>query len=96
MTQNALRGAGGGGGSGSQHTPTESPDSLKSTALARIVDVIAEGELGGFHHGISGALQDIYLNETCVMNADKSLNFQNVQIDSRTGTADPIPRTRLQ
>jgi predicted phage tail protein len=88
MTDNALRGAGGGGGGGSQHTPTESPDSLKSTALARIVDIIAEGELGGFHHGLANALQDIYLNETRVMNADNSLNFQNVQIDSRTGTAD--------
>lgn len=31
-------------------------------------------------------MQDIYLNETPVANADNSLNFKNVQIDTRTGT----------
>lgn len=44
------------GGSSSSQTPTESPDSLHSTALANIVDLLCEGEIRGFHHGLTGCL----------------------------------------
>lgn len=74
------------GGGGSQQPATEAPDSLHSVARARIIDLVSEGEIYGFVHGDTNPLQDIYLNETPVANADGTLNFQDVQIDSRAGT----------
>ncbi|MFP3701115.1 hypothetical protein SB758_37165, partial [Burkholderia sp. SIMBA_013] len=64
----------------------ESPDSLHSTAYARVIDLLGEGEIYGPVHGLGGALRDVYLNGTPVANADGSLNFSNVSIDFRTGT----------
>jgi predicted phage tail protein len=78
---NDIHGAGGGGG-GSQHTPVESPDSLRSLATFRILDLISEGEIAGLVNG----QQSIFLNETPLANSDGSLNFQNVQVDARNGT----------
>jgi predicted phage tail protein len=74
------------GGDSTPHAATEAPNSLHSTALARIVDVVSEGQILGFAHGTAGCLQDIYLDGTPVANADGSLNFKNVVIDSRLGT----------
>jgi len=71
-------------GGGSQRTPVESPDSLRSIASFRILDAVSEGEIGGLVNG----LQSIYLDETPLANADGSLNFQNVHVDQRTGTQD--------
>jgi Phage-related protein, tail component len=87
----ALRGAGGGGG-GSPRQPIESPDSLRSIAYARIVDLVGEGEIVGFSDQ-TNPLSCVYLNETPVANGDGSLNFRNIQIDSRVGTQtqDPLP-----
>lgn len=79
----AVRGHGGGGES--PRTPIESPDSLRSIAYARIQDLISEGEIFGFADQ-SNPLSCIYLNETPIANADGSLNFKNVQVDSRVGT----------
>lgn len=87
----ALRGAGG-GGSSAPRTPIESPDSLRSISYARILDLLSEGEIFGFEDQ-ANPLSCVYLNETPVANADGSLNFKNVQIDSRVGTQiqDYIP-----
>jgi len=78
------------GGSGSSHSPVEAPDSLHSIAYARILDLVSEGQIQGFTHGAANCLQDVYLDETPVANTDGSLNFQNVKIDSRTGTQDQL------
>lgn len=80
----ALRGAGGSSGD-KPRTPIESPDSLRSIAYARIVDLVSEGEIVGFADQ-ANPLTCVYLNETPVANADGSLNFKNLQIDSRVGT----------
>jgi predicted phage tail protein len=85
--RSGLRGAGGGSG-GSQHAPVEQPDSLRSIAYARILDLVSEGEIEGFALGPDRALECIYLDKTPIGNADGSLNFQNVQVDSRSGTQD--------
>lgn len=79
-----LRGAGG-GGSSAPRTPIESPDSLRSISYARILDLVSEGEIYGFADQ-ANPLSCAYLNETPVANADGSLNFKNIQIDSRVGT----------
>lgn len=87
----ALRGAGG-GGSSAPRTPIESPDSLRSVSYARILDLISEGEIYGFSDQ-ANPLTCVYLNETPVANLDGTLNFKNIQIDSRVGTQvqDYIP-----
>lgn len=71
-------------GGGSQHTPVETNDSLRSNALARILDLVSEGEIVGL---VDGA-KSIFLDETPLANADGSLNFKNVQVDFRSGTQD--------
>lgn len=76
-----LQGAKGGG---KQRTPVESADSLRSIAYFRILDLVSEGEIGGLVNG----LQSIYLDETPLANPDGSLNFQNVHVETRTGTQD--------
>lgn len=62
--------------------PVEAPDSLFSMAYARILDLVSEGEIEGLVDG----LKSVYLDETPVKNADGSLNFKDVQIDTRVGT----------
>jgi predicted phage tail protein len=76
---------GGGGGAQSQpaaRTPTITRDSLDSKQYATFVDLVSEGEIQGLKNG----LQSIFLNNTPLQNPDGSLNFQNVTVDTRTGT----------
>lgn len=83
LKPNIIMGAGG-GGSSSTKTPTESPDTLRSIASFRILDLLGEGEIGGLVNG----LQSVYLNQTPVANPDGSLNFTGVHVETRAGTAD--------
>lgn len=78
-----LVGAGGGGGD-NPRTPVESPDSLHSTARARILDLISEGEI----RGLVAGNQSIYLDQVPVQNADGSINFPGVRVETRSGTPD--------
>lgn len=80
-----VSGAGGGGkggGGGSTHVPTEAPDSLRSRAYARVLDLVCEGEIEGLVDG----LKSVYLDETPVQNADGTMNFGGVTLYSRAGT----------
>jgi len=79
-----IIGSGGGKGSQNQRTPQESPDSLQSISKAKIVDLLGEGEMRGLVDGD----KSIYLDSTPLRNSDGSLNFQNVIIDTRSGTQD--------
>ncbi len=84
-----IRGSGGGGGGGkagggSQRVAVEAPDSLRSRQMARIIDLVAEGEVSG----LVGGLKGVYLNKTPVQNADGSLNFQGVTLSTVNGTQD--------
>ena len=80
-------GGGGGGGAQSQpaaRTPTITADSLDSKQYATFIDLVSEGEIQGLKSG----LRSIFLNNTPIQNPDGSLNFQNVTVDTRTGTQD--------
>jgi predicted phage tail protein len=80
-----IRGSGGGGGdSGGVRTPSIAPDSLKSIAFLKILDLICEGEIVGLVNGS----KSIYLNKTVLQNEDDSYNFQNVEWAQRRGTQD--------
>lgn len=66
------------------HTPVEAPDSLRSISTFRIVDLITEGEWGGLVNGF----QSVFLDGTPLANADGSLNFSGVAVQTRPGTQD--------
>lgn len=84
MSGHLVRGAGGGGkgGGGSQRVAQEDPDSLRSRQYARVLDAICEGEIVGL---VDGA-KSVYLDDTPLQNADGSYNFQNVVLNTTTGT----------
>ena len=79
-----IIGAGGGGkgGGGSARVAQEAPDSLRSKASARVMDLISEGEIEGLVDG----LKSVYLDDTPIENADGSFNFSGVALEARPGT----------
>ena len=50
MLIKAVAGGGGKGGGGSARVAQEAPDSLRSKAYARVVDLVCEGEIEGLNH----------------------------------------------
>ena len=79
-----IIGAGGGGkgGGGSARVAQEAPDSLRSKAFARVVDLVCEGEIQGLANG----LKSVYLDDTAIQNADGTYNFAGVTLETRNGT----------
>jgi predicted phage tail protein len=79
-----IIGAGGGGkgGGGSARVAQEAPDSLRSKAYARVVDLVCEGEI----EGLAANLQSVYLDDTPIQNPDGSYNFTGVTLETRPGT----------
>lgn len=73
-----------GGGGSATSVGTEIPDTLASRSIARIIDLLGEGEIGGLVDG----LKSVYLDRTPVMNADGTLNFKGFNLVERTGTPD--------
>ncbi|KHS49826.1 host specificity protein [Hafnia paralvei] len=69
------------GGRGGGHTPVESPDSIQSMAIAKILLALGEGEWAG---GLDGT--NIYLDGTPLTNEDGSSNFEGVSWEFRPGT----------
>ncbi|MFP8968562.1 host specificity protein J, partial [Pokkaliibacter sp. CJK22405] len=84
-----IKGRKGGKGGGAGAVAKEDPNTLQSQSFARIIDLIAEGEIDGLVNG----LQSIYLDKTPLANGDGSLNFEGVSITTREGlpTQEPIP-----
>src|SRR4051812_32624544 len=78
------RGGGGGGkgGGGAQHVATEDPNTLRSRALAKVIDLISEGEIVGL---ATGDEKSIYFNNVPLKNGDGSFNFSGVTWDFRYG-----------
>ena len=78
---------GGKGGGRSQRTPVEEPNTLRSRATARVVDLVSAGPIGGLVDG----LQSVYYDETPLQNADGTRNFSGVAVQERVGTASQAP-----
>jgi predicted phage tail protein len=51
MMERRIIGAGGGKGGGGGSAPSESPNTLQSSSIARIIDLISEGEIIGLYTG---------------------------------------------
>ncbi|UWF50518.1 phage tail protein [Pseudomonas sp. N3-W] len=82
MTDLILAGSKGGGAK--PRPSVEAPDSLQSTAYARILDLVSEGEIVG----LKNDTRSVFLDETPLANEDGSLNFNGVTLDVRTGSQD--------
>lgn len=81
------KGGGGKGGGGTQQVPTEEPNTLRSNATARVVDVVSEGPIVGLVNG----WQSMYLDDTPVANEDESWNFEGITRSDRYGYPDQDP-----
>jgi len=73
---------GGGGGGGTPRTPVEDPDSLRSKAFFRIVDLVAEGEIEGLVDG----KKSIFFDETQWESDSGTDNFNDITYETRVGT----------
>jgi predicted phage tail protein len=80
---NNIRVHNGGGGKGSK-TPINSPDTLRSTSYAHVLDAICEGEIHGFAK--DDADQCIYINNTPLKNSTGTYNFTDYEYTLRNGT----------
>lgn len=72
------KGGKGGGGGG------ETPNTLRSNARARLVEILGEGEIEGIVDGGQG----IFFDRTPLQNPDGSLNFKGVTWEQRFGLPD--------
>nr|WP_227728372.1 DUF1983 domain-containing protein [Yersinia proxima] len=79
MARKPIKGRKGGGSNAT--TPVESPDSIQSTARAKILISLGEGEFAG---GLDGT--NIYLDGTPIKNSDGTSNFTGVTWEYRPGT----------
>lgn len=89
-----ILGAGGGGGKGggSGRSPTTTKDNLRATSTARVIDLLSEGEIGGWEDPENPG-QCIFFDDTPLQNSDGSFNFEGVEYWLRTGEPDqdPVP-----
>ncbi len=71
------KGKGGGG-----RTPVEATDTLRSVAVAEVLDLVSEGPIQGLVNG----LKSVYLDGVPLQNADGSMNFEDVAFAHNLGT----------
>jgi len=87
-----IHGSGGGGEPPPPppvHTPQEAPNTLRSKASAKIIDIISEGSVKGLVGGAKG----IFLDGVALQDSGGGFNFQGVTFIERLGfpDQDPIP-----
>lgn len=87
ITQQGTGSGGGGKGGGASAGAREAPNTLRSKAVVRLIDVLGEGPVGGLVGGAKG----VFFNGTPLMAADGSYNFQGVSLVERTGQPDQDP-----
>lgn len=73
---NQIVGAGGGKGGGGGSAPSESPNTLQSNSIARVIDLISEGEVVGLYTGEGADGKDFPL---------KAVYFDNIPVQSSDG-----------
>jgi predicted phage tail protein len=93
-------GKGGGGGGASQRVAVEAPNTLRSKNIARVLDVICEGEIVGLVHPETHEVlppeeygKAIYFDDTVLQNPDGTFNFEGITVEFRPGLPDQAPLT---
>jgi predicted phage tail protein len=76
-----ITGHKGGKGGGSSGGLSESPNTMRSKAVARLIDLISEGPTVG----IVGGHKGVYIDGTPLQNDDNSYNFEGIVVEERTG-----------
>lgn len=71
------------GGESKPKSPVESPDSLRSTNVAKILIAVGEGEFDG-----TPTARDIFLDNTPIQDGSGNFNFTNVKWDWRPGSVE--------
>lgn len=71
------------GGEKKPKNPVETPDSLRSTNIAKILLAVGEGEFDG-----TPTDRDIYLDNTPIMDASGNVNFPGVKWEWRPGSIE--------
>jgi len=79
---------GGGKGGGKSKSPKEVADQLASREIARVMEIVGEGPMGGPIE--EDALKSFYFDETPARNADGTDNFSGVTLDVRLGEPDQL------
>lgn len=79
-----IQGSGGGGKSGGGGGGREAPNTLRSVATARIIDVVSEGPIGG----LKDNLKSVFLDDTPLQHQDDSFSVEGVVVWGRTGLPD--------
>jgi hypothetical protein len=87
MTDRISGSGKGGGKGGSSQTAVQVPDSLRSKAVARVIDVISEGPIKGL---VNGA-QSIFLDDVPLQNPGGTFNYNNTKIHFRSGLSTQKP-----
>lgn len=80
----AIQGAKGAAKPAATYIPVESPQTLRSKARGRILDLLCHGPIVGLVNG----LQSIYLDSTPLQNADSTFNFTGITVQTREGYPD--------
>jgi predicted phage tail protein len=81
------RGGGGKGGGGSGRVAQEAPNTLRSRATAKFIDVLSEGPIEGLVDGE----RSIFFDNTPLQAADDSYNFTGVSYALMAGLPDQAP-----
>jgi predicted phage tail protein len=83
------------GGTTTPHQPVDSPDTLRSLATARILEVLSEGVVAGMHTAALGGpfWNSVFLDNTPIADASNNFQFNITQGDFRYGypSQDWIP-----
>lgn len=82
-------GAGGKGGSSKGGGVNETPNTLRSRQVAKIIDLLGEGVIQGLHDG----MRSVIFDTIPVMNTDGSYNVKGFAIEYTTGSPDQLPLT---
>jgi len=82
-----ITGAGGKKKKSKTRIPVEAANTLSSNAVARVVEVLSEGEIEGL---VNGA-KSIYFDGTPLQNTDNTYNFRLVEWDTEYGTPNQTP-----
>src|SRR5579871_2239483 len=77
-------GAGGKSDTSAARTPSEAANTLRSTATARIVDLVSEGPIVGLVNG----RKSVFFDGVALDNANGNPNFADVTVESRLGYPD--------
>src|SRR5258707_1205523 len=86
-------GKGGGGASTTPHQPDVAPDTLRSKATVRILELLSEGPVAGAHDAPLSLFQSVFLDGTPVVDQSGITQFTIKEGFFRQGwpAQDPIP-----